>query len=308
MTLTDLWSFLLQSVAYAAPMLFAALGEVFSERVGVINIGLEGLMLSGALAGVVAGTASGSAVVGVAAALGVGALGGALFAVFGVGMRRDQVIVGTTLNFLALGLTGMLYRAWTAAGSSGGRPLPGLGKIIGEGSTIVNGLTLLALLLVPAAHWLLFRTRLGVTLRAAGEVPEAAAAGGSAVNRLRAAVCVVTGALCGIGGASLSLGISAAFTEGMTNGRGFIALACVVFGRWTPFGALGAAFVFAAADVLQAKLQAVPAIQHWLASLHLGDTYPFFLAVPYVLTLAALALRGARVRPPAALGEPFEQG
>jgi simple sugar transport system permease protein len=147
-----------------------------------------------------------------------------------------------------------------------------------------------------------------VTLRAAGEVPEAAASGGTSVNRLRVLVSLLTGALCGLGGASLSLGISSAFTEGMTNGRGFIALAVVVFGRWNPFGALAASLLFAAADVAQARLQTVTGVQNWLASLNLGDTYPFFLALPYVLTLVALAVRGSRVRPPAALGQPFEQG
>ena len=308
MNATSLWSFLLQSVAYAAPVLFAALGEVFSERVGIVNIGLEGMLLVGALTAVVAATASGSALVGCIAAAIAGIAIGALFALFSVGLKRDQVIVGTTVNFLALGLTGMLYRAWTAAGASGGKPLPELGRVLGDGSTSINGLTLFALALVPLGHLLLFRTRLGVTIRATGEVPEAAAAGGTAVNRLRGLVCLLTGALCGLGGAALSLGISSAFTEGMTNGRGFIALAVVVFGRWNPLGAFGAALAFAAADVLQARLQTITVVQNWLSSLHLGDTYPFFLALPYVLTLIALAVRGARVRPPAALGQPFEQG
>lgn len=308
MTWPLILSFVLQSLAYAVPVLLASLGEVFSERVGVINIGLEGLLLAGALSAVTAAAATGSALIGVLAALLTGVIFAGLFALFGVGMRRDQVIVGTTLNFLALGLTGMLYRAWTAAGSSGGKKLPDLPQIVGSGSVSINVLTLTALLLVPLSHWLIFRTRFGVTLRAAGEVPEAAASGGASVNRLRVLVCLLTGGLCGLGGASLSLGISNAFTEGMTNGRGFIALAVVVFGRWSPFGVLGASLLFAAADVAQARLQTVTGVQTWLASLHLGDTYPFFLALPYVLTLLALAVRGAKVRPPASLGKPFEQG
>lgn len=301
-------SFILQSIAYATPVLLASLGGVFSERVGVVNIGLEGLLLVGALAAVVAATATGSALAGVIAALLVGVALAALFALFGVALKRNQVIVGTTMNFLALGLTGMLYRAWSAAGSSGGKKLPALLQIVGSGSIAINALTVFALLLVPVSHWLLFRTRFGVTLRATGEVPEAAASGGTSVNRLRVMVCLLTGALCGLGGASLSLGISSAFTEGMTNGRGFIALAVVVFGRWSPFGALAASLLFAGADVAQARLQTVESVQTWLASLHLGDTYPFFLALPYVLTLVALAVRGSKVRPPASLGQPFEQG
>jgi simple sugar transport system permease protein len=215
-------------------------------------------------------------------------------------MKRDQVIVGTTVNFLALGLTGVLYRAWSGGGGAGaGKSAPTLPSLFTVDAAGVNALTLLALLLVPAAYWLLFRTRLGVALRATGEVPEAAAAAGYRVNTLRTLVSLATGALCGAGGAALSVGISNTFTEGMTNGRGFIALAVVVFGRWSPLGALGASLLFAAADIAQGRLQASGA-------LHVP--YPVILALPYLLTLAALALRGAKVRPPASLGLPFEQG
>lgn len=308
MSMDALLSFVMQTLAAAAPVLLASLGAVFSERVGIVNIGLEGLLLLGALAAVVVAIATGSPWPGVLAATGAGVAGAALFGLFGVTLRRDQVIVGTTINFLALGLTGILYRAWSGAGDNAARSAPTLSRWLGEGGTAVNGLTLFALLLVPLAHFLLFRTRLGVTLRATGEVPEAAAAAGTAVTRLRVLVCLVTGALCGAGGAALSLGLSNTFTEGMTGGRGFIALAVVVFGRWTPLGALGASLLFAAADVAQARLQTVTPVQQWLAALQMGETYPFFLALPYVLTLLALAVRGAKARPPAALGLPFEQG
>jgi Uncharacterized ABC-type transport system, permease component len=296
MTTALLLALLLQTLASAAPLLLASLGELFSERVGVINIGLEGLMLFGALSAVVAAVAFGSPWLGLLGAVAAGVAGGALFALFGVGLRRDQVIVGTTLNFLALGLTGVLYRAWSGGG---GQSAPTLPRLFEGGTIGINGLTVLALLLVPLAHWLLFRTRLGVTLRAAGEVPAAVAAAGTPVNRLRVLVSLATGALCGAGGAALSLGISNTFTEGMTNSRGFIALAVVVFGRWNPVGVLGASLLFAAADTAQLQLQASGALK---------IPYPVFLAAPYLLTLAALALRGARVRPPAALGQPFDQG
>ena len=291
-------SFFLQSLAYATPLLLASLGETFSERVGVINIGLEGLLLVGALTAVYVAVLTGSPLWGVLAAVmaGVGMAG--LFALFGVTLKRDQVIVGTTINFLALGLTGVLYRSWTAGGTQA-VTAPAIPALFGNGGTAVNALTLAALALVPVAHWLLFHTRLGLTIRATGEVPEAAAAAGTAVNRLRTLVCLATGALCGLGGAALSVGISNTFTEGMTGGRGFIALAIVVFGRWTPFGALGAALLFAAADVAQARMQAAGVFR---------IPYPIFLAVPYVLTLLALALRGAKVKAPAALGTAFEQG
>jgi ABC-type uncharacterized transport system permease subunit len=289
-----------QTLSAAAPLLFAALGEVYSERVGVMNIGLEGLLLSGALAAVVvAALPWASPWLGVLAAVGAGVFGGLLFGIFGILLRRDQVIVGTTLNFLALGLTGVFYRAWTSGGTSAvivERTLP---RVKFGADAAVDMLSLSALLLVPLAWWLLFRTRIGVTLRAAGEVPEAAAASGARVNLWRMMVCLATGALCGLGGAALSIGNNNTFTEGMTAGRGFIALAVVVFGRWSPFGALGAALLFAAADVGQARLQAAGTFKF---------PYPLFLAIPYILTLVALAIRGARVRPPAALGQPFEQG
>ena len=298
MTALFVLSFFLQSLAYATPLLLAALGETFSERVGVLNIGLEGLLLIGALTAVYVAVLTGSPALGIVGAMVAGGATAGLFALFGVGMRRDQVIVGTTINFLALGLTGVLYRAWTSGGTKA-MTAPTLPALLGNGGTAINALTLTALLLVPAAHWLLFRTRLGLILRAAGEAPEAAAAAGTAVNRLRILVCCVTGMLCGVGGAALSVGISNTFSEGMTGGRGFIALAVVIFGRWTPFGSLGAALLFAAADVAQARMQAA-GIFH--------VPYPLFLAVPYVLTLLALALRGAKTKAPAALGIPFEQG
>ncbi len=298
MTILLILSFVLQSLSYATPLLYSALGELFSERVGVINIGLEGLLLFGALAAVMASTTTGSPLAGIVAGMLVAMLAASLFALFSIALRRDQVIVGTTINFLALGLTGMVYRVWTKGGTSA-VTAPTLPALFGNGGTAVNLLTVIALLLVPVSHWLLFRTRLGITLRASGEVPAAAAAAGTNITILRILVTLVTGALCGIGGAALSIGISNTFTEGMTSGRGFIALAVVVFGRWSPFGALGAAVLFAAADVAQARMQAAGLFR---------IPYPLFLMVPYVLTLIALAIRGAKVKAPAALGQPFEQG
>ena len=291
-------SIIAQTLSAAAPVLLASLGATFGERSGVVNIGLEGMMIFGALTAVVVGVATGSPLLAVLAAIGVGVLAAALFALFAIGMRRDQVIVGTTLNFLALGLTGVWYRAWLD-GPGAGKSAPSLPAIWGQGAGAINGVTLFALVLVPVAHWFLFRTRLGLTIRAAGEVPEAAAAAGSRVNILRFVVTLVIGALCGLGGAALSVGISNSFTEGITGGRGFVALAVVVFGRWTPFGALCASLLFAAADIGQLTLQAkgvFPKIP-----------YPVFLAIPYLLTLIALAIRGAKVKPPAALGMPFIQ-
>jgi general nucleoside transport system permease protein len=285
-------SFLLLAIAYAAPVLFAALGELLCERAGVVNIGLEGLMLVGALTAVVVTVSTGQPVLGVLAALLSSTALGGVFALFAIGLKRDQIIVGTTLNFLALGITGVWFRAWLKTAKTGTAvTLPGW-----EGWSF---LTILALVLVPALHVFLSRTRLGLALRASGEKPEAVAAAGYDVNRLRVAVCLACGALCGLGGATLSVSLSNAFTEEMTGGRGFVALAVVVFGRWKPLGVLGAALLFALADAGQARLQAMGFFK---------VPYPIFLMLPYVLTLLALAIRGAKARPPAALGEPFEPG
>ena len=298
MTGGQIVSALAQTLTYASPLLFAGLGEMLSERVGVLNIGLEGQLLVGAFTAAYVSAISGSPSLGLMAAVVGSAATGGLFALFGVVMRRDQVIVGTTINFLALGLTGMLYRAWTTGQATAPITIP-LPRLIGSGATSINALTIAALVLIPLAHLLLFRTRMGVALRATGEAPSAAAAAGISVTRLRVGVSVVNGALCGLGGAALAIGINSTFAEGMTGGRGFIALAVVVFGRWMPFGVLGAALLFAGADVLQSRLQASGA---------LSLPYPIILAIPYVLTLAALAIRGARSRAPAALGRAFEQG
>lgn len=285
-------AFLLLAVAYSTPVLLAALGELVCERAGIVNIGLEGQMLVGALVAVIVSIATGQPLLGALAALLASALMGGLFALFSVGMKRDQVIVGTTLNFLALGLTGVWFRAWLKGVKSPTAPtLPGWDSW--------SVLTFLALLLAPLFHYLINRTRLGLAIRATGEKPEAAAAAGYGVNWLRTGACLICGALCGLGGAALSIGLSNTFTEEMTGGRGFVALAVVVFGRWKPLGVLGAALLFALADAGQARLQAMGVFK---------IPYPLFLMLPYVLTLLALALRGAKVRPPAALGEPFEQG
>ncbi len=290
---------LTQTLAAATPVLLAATGAVFGERVGVINIGLEGLMVLGALAAVVVSVITGSPFLALVAACGAGVLGAAVFAAFAIGLKRDQVIVGTTINFLAFGLTGVWYRAYLT-GFGAGKTATGLPDIFGQGAGGVDALTIFAFVLVPVAHYLLFRTRLGLTIRAAGEVPEAASAAGASVNRLRALVTFAVGGLCGLGGAALSIGIGNSFTEGITGGRGFVALAVVVFGRWSPVGAMGAALLFAAADVLQLTLQAR------IGSV--GSLYPVFLALPYVLTLVALAVRGAKGKSPASLGMAFEQG
>lgn len=281
-----------QWLAYAAPVCFAGLGGLISEKAGVVNIALEGQMLCGALAAAAVAALVGSPFLGAIAGALAGAAAAGIFATLAVGLRRDQVIVGTTLNFLALGTTGVLARTLLKANPKA-LDAPSLPHLLGA----LDPISLLALLLVPALWWWIHRTRAGVVLRAVGERPAAAAAAGTHVNRVRALASVVCGLLCGLGGAVISTGISNNFAEEMTAGRGFVALAVVVFGRWTPQGVLGGALLFAAADMLQTRLQAAGTID---------VPYPVFLAMPYLLTLGALALRGNRSAPPAALGEPWE--
>ena len=282
---------ILQLMTYAAPVLFASLGGLIGEKSGLVDISLEGKMLCGALAAAAVAAATGNPYVGVAAAALAGAAVSIVTATFAIAQRRDQVIVGTTVNFLALGLTGVLARSWTKANPNS-LTAESLPRWIGP----VDALTLLGFVLVPVLWWFLQRTSAGIVLRTAGERPAAAAAAGIRINRLRTGASLACGALCGLGGACISIGIANNFAEEMTAGRGFVALAVVVFGRWSPLGVLGASLVFAAADMLQTRLQAAGT---------LDIPYPVFLAVPYVLTLLALAARGSRATPPAALGQPW---
>jgi len=281
-----------QWLAYAAPVCLAGLGGLVSEKAGVVNIALEGQMLCGALAAAAVGALTGSPWLGVLAGACAGAAAAGIFASLAVGLRRDQVIVGTTLNFLAAGTTGVLARTLLKANPKA-LDAASLPHILGA----LDPISLLSLLLVPALWWWIHRTRAGVVLRAVGERPAAAAAAGSHVNQVRTLASLACGLLCGLGGALISTGISNNFAEEMTAGRGFVALAVVVFGRWTPQGVLGGALVFAAADMIQTRLQAAGTID---------IPYPVFLAMPYMLTLVALALRGNRSTPPAALGEPWD--
>jgi len=284
---------ILQLMTYTAPVLLAALGGLVGERAGLVDISLEGKMLCGALAAAAVAAATANPLLGAAAAAVAAAAVSLVTVLFAIFQRRDQVIVGTTVNFLALGLTGVLARTWTKANPDA-LTAPALPRVFGP----LDPLTIVGFLLVPALWWFFQRTTGGIVVRTAGERPAAAAAAGIRINRLRSGASLACGALCGLGGACISIGISNNFAEEMTAGRGFVALAVVVFGRWSPLGVLGASLVFAAADMLQTRLQ---------ASGTLDIPYPIFLAIPYVLTLLALALRGNRSAPPAALGEPWKQ-
>jgi len=290
------------AVRLAAPLLLAALGELVVERAGVVNVGVEGMMLVGAFAAFAAASASGSPALGVAAAVGAALLLGALFAGFAVLARADQIVVGTALNLLALGATGLGLRAAFPDGASaapgvsdGGLPvlgeLPLLGPLLfGQGLYVWTALALCA-----AVALFLARTRAGLVLRAVGEAARAADAEGVPVAAVRCGAVLFGAALAGLAGSVLTLSQSHVFTEGMTAGRGFIALTVVIFGRWRPLGLLGAALFFGLASALQFRLQARG----------VALPYPVFLMFPYAITLAVLAFAAGGGRAPGDLGRPY---
>lgn len=294
-------AFLQATVRTATPLLLAALGESLVERAGLINIGLEGMMLAGAF-GALLGASSGSVAAGyLAGALAALALG-VIFGWFAIRLRCDQIITGTAVNLLALGLTGALYRGlYGAEGAALRIPtspafvLPGLARVplLGPMFFAQPPVTYLLYLLVPAAWWWLHRTHAGLALRAVGERPRSAVVAGIAPAKVRWRALAVGAIAGGVGGATLVLAQAGTFAEGMTAGRGFIAIAIVVLGRWDPLGVALAALFFGAVSALQFVLQAVG----WALP------YQLFLALPYLLTLLALARVGGRLAAPAALGE-----
>jgi len=283
------------ALALAAPLLLAGLGELVSERAGVLNIGIEGLMLTGALAGVLACRATGSPPAGMLAASVAALVLGALFALWVITLDADQIVAGAALNLLALGTTGVVYRA-TFGATGAALSVPTFAPLaIGGDSALLAPLrqpapVYLALALVPAISVLLLRTDFGLRLRACGEAPEVAESLGVAVSSMRWVAVLIGAALAGAAGGYLSLAYSNTFVEGMSAGRGFIALAIVVFGRWRPAGILAGALLFGVASAGQFQLQASGIVV----------PYHLLLMLPYVLTLAVLALMsGARAAPAA---------
>ncbi len=292
--------FLTAAVRVATPLLLAATGETVTERAGVINLGLEGMMLAGALAAALGASAAGPWT-GIALAILAGMLLAAVFAGAAIGAGADQIIAGTAITLGAVGLTGTIYRQAYGTGGAGLAlptlapiPLPGLHRIPILGSALFAqpAPTYLAVLALPAVWWILFRTRTGLALRATGEGAAMARAAGVRTGLVRAAATVVGGGFAGLAGATLVLAQVGTFAEKMTAGRGFVAIAIVVLGRWHPFGVAIAALLFGAATALQYVFQ----------SLGLRVPYQLFLMLPYLLTLLALAGAVGRVRAPADLG------
>jgi simple sugar transport system permease protein len=276
----------------ATPLLFAALGENVVQRAGVVNVGLEGMMLTGAFAATLGALATSNANLGVAVAALAGMAVALLFAIFVVKLAANQVVVGVVVNLLAVGLTGTVYRArFGATGSfvsTAAVPKLGIG---------VSWLTIAAVCAVPCIWWGLHKTRRGLELRSCGEYPPAAAAAGIDVNRYRTLAILFGGAMAGIAGAFLSVAENNTFIPEMTNGRGFIALAIVTSGRWSPVGCLIAALVFGFADELQFQGQA----------LNLHVPHDLLLAAPYFVTLLLLSVGGRWSSAPAGLGKPYRR-
>jgi len=294
--------FLAAAVRVATPLLLAATGETLAERSGVINLGIEGSMLAGALAAAI-GSSAGGPWSGLAAALIAGAALAAVFALVSVHARADQIIAGTAITLGAVGLTGAVYRSYYGTAGAG-LSIPTLAPVevpllaeiplLGAALFAQPVTTYFAVALVPVTWWFLFRTRAGLALRAVGESADGARAAGVRVRAARTLAVVAGGALAGLAGATLVLAQVGTFSERMTAGRGFIAIAIVVLGRWHPGGVLAAALIFGAATALQFVFQAS------------GTAVPYqlFLMLPYVLALLGLAGAVGRVRAPRDLGRP----
>ena len=292
------WSALLSAtLVWATPLTYAAIGGMFSERSGVVNIGLEGMMLSGAFFGALGADKFGSWPMGLVCAAVSGGAFALVHAFMSIHLRADQIVSGTAINFLALGVTGYFFiQVYGENGTPGDLPrIPDvhigfLGKVFGQ----LNLMIWLSFLLLIVAHVTLFKTPIGLRIRSVGEHPRAADTVGISVYATRYGAVILSGVLAALGGAYLSIGYVGSFNENMTAGRGFIALAAVIFGNWRPFGAFGAALLFGGSTALSFRLA-----QPW------GNAAVLFQALPYVLTLVAVAGVIGRSVPPAAVGRPY---
>jgi len=279
---------LASAVRQATPLLLAALGGLYSERSGVINIALEGLMLAGAFTSATVTHYSGNPWVGLAAGIAAGVLVALVHGVACIRFKADQVVSGTAINILFLGVPALLSGAFFE--STGATPqLP-------QGQLMPIAPIVLAFVLVPVTWYVLNRTPFGLRLRAVGENPEAADTAGVNVARVRFAAVMLSGALAAIGGAYLSIGQSSLFARNMTAGRGFIALAALIFGKWRPVQTMLACLLFGFAEALSIQMQGVSQVP-----------VQFIQIVPYVLTIVVLAGFIGHSRAPRALGVPYQE-
>jgi simple sugar transport system permease protein len=298
---------LASTLRFATPLAFAAMGGIFSERSGVVNIGLEGMMLTGAFFAVWGSIWSGTWVVGLLMAMIFGGLLALIHGFFSIHLRADQIVSGFAVNLLALGLTGYLFSAIYPGGIPNGEVsrvptfgldflvhVPGIGNFLHD---VFGGLSLLVwlmFLVVALAYVVLFKTPIGLRIRSVGEHPRAADTVGLSVYGIRYAAVITSGVLAALGGAFLSIGFTGTFSENMTSGRGFIALAAVIFGKWRPGWSFAATLLFGFGFALAIPLQREAGISENLVS-----------TFPYVLTLVAVAGLIGRSIPPVAIGRPY---
>jgi len=288
----------------ASPLIFASLGGIFSERAGIINIALEGMMLTGAFSGVFVTYVVGNPWVGVLVAILAGGLLGLIHGILTIKFAGDQIVSGTGINIFALGFTAYMSQiVWGSRGASQSvqglgtvsipfiSDIPFVGDVVGKQTPLVY----IALIAVIASYFILFKTPSGLRLRAVGEHPGAADTTGIRVYRTKYICVIVSGMLAGLGGVFLSLGQLSLFVNGMTGGRGFIALAAMILGGWSPFGALGASLFFGFADALQIRLQSVGALPSQIV-----------LTLPYILTIIVLAVFARRRSAPSDY-KPYEK-
>lgn len=289
-TISLIWS----TIRLSTPLVLAALGGMFSERSGVINIALEGMMLAGAFTAAAVTYAVGNPFVGLLAGMGAGLVIASIHAVACIQYRADQVVTGTALNILMIGVPGFLGGALFL--SSGSTPQIAKEHLIPWTPIVI------ALALVPITWYVLYKTPFGLRLRSVGENPEAADAAGVRVARMRYAGVLLSGLLAGIGGAYLSIGQSSLFTRNMTSGRGFIALAALIFGKWRPVQTMLACLLFGFTEAVTIQMQGV-------VKLPSGEDIPvqFIQMVPYLLTIIVLAGFIGSSRPPRSLGIPYEK-
>jgi simple sugar transport system permease protein len=296
---------------YATPLTFAAIGGMFSERSGVVNIGLEGMMLTGAFFSIWADAETGSWVLGLLVG---GAAGGALallLAFFAIHLRVDQIVGGTAVYFLAIGITGYLFiQIYGDEGTPGtisqipdvhlhlsSIPPKRFGHFLDDAIGQLNLMIWISFAVILLSYVVMFRTPIGLRIRSVGEHPRAADTVGISVYGVRYCAVVLSGILSALGGAYLTLGFVHSFNENMTNGRGFIALAALIFGKWRPFGAFGAALLFGFSSAIADRL-----------ALAWGTSWQtLFQALPYLLTLIAVAGVIGRSIPPAAVGRPYKK-
>jgi len=301
---------LTSGIRLATPYLFASIGEMFGQRSGVLNLGVEGIMLMGAFSAFYVTLTTGNPWLGLLAAMIVGGVMGLAMAFISVTLQAEQGISGIGLFLFGLGMSDLLFQKMVGKIEtvSGFRALsfpflkeiPGIGPIL-YAVTQQSILVYLAYLLVPIAWYIMYRTTLGLKIRAAGENPAAADALGVSIARTRYATVTIGGVLSGVAGASLSIALLNVFQQNMTSGLGFIAVALVYFGGWRPYGVLFGALLFSL----------VNALQLWIQALNIpipGDASELLIMMPYVLTIVVLVFSAGRVRNPTALGTPYERG